>query len=484
MARDRYPAGDLATPTADHRPVYAEPVIGAARELWSWASQLATLTVRAWWALLPQLLTLHLLGWLVLEVTFRVCSLVIDHSGWLTLLLFAAGLLLVLTTVVLQLRLVTNLTGGRRLVPREIRDDAAAGQHDITRFLGLTILPFLCIYAVFGEISTFLQRLTHESIAIQGVWDGTSLLQQFNLTPWWPRGVLIIGALVVITVLRRVLESASGRTGRRGYGMFAAFCECLVMLTLLLIGAQLVAQIEIAWGGWRISAWLETAAGWSGGLGIHLGTVGALLNSAWKLVWPVFSEVVVLTVVWFALAGLVHGSKVVSLADLWQAGVSPRQALQVLRRRSRPTVAGSRSLRQVVLTGQEILFGDLDDKYLPAWQSGRLALRAGISFLVALCVLHTLLRQAGVWLDALVVQHIVGGQLYDFWFRFLPMLQLPVDLLIEPLRITLLAVAVTECYRRLQARAQPAAGAGAVGSTDLAVATDLANPGQPPRVVR
>ena len=78
-------------------------------------------TADAWWALLPQLMILQLLQWLVTELSFRFASLVIGISGWLALGIFGLSILIVLAMVVLQMRLVSNHVGGRRLIPSDLK---------------------------------------------------------------------------------------------------------------------------------------------------------------------------------------------------------------------------------------------------------------------------------------------------------------------------------------------------------------------------
>ena len=77
--------------------------------------------------------------------------------------------------------------------------------------------------------------------------------------------------------------------------------------------------------------------------------------------------------------------------------------------------------------------------------------RGGALFLAALSVLHTLLHLLGEEILPWLMVRLLGGHVYDFWFRFAPMLvDLPVGLVIEPVRITLLSVAFAECLRRVR----------------------------------
>lgn len=413
--------------------------------------QLVAGTARAWWALLPQLLALHMAGWLVYELTFRVASWATYAFSWLALGVFAFGFLVVLTSVVLQLRLVANFTGGRRLVPSELKAEQHRTHDDeFGRFLGLTMLPFLCIYTAFGELNTRMERLVHESIAIQGPWSGETVSQQFALHPWWPRGVLMLTALLLIFVLRRLFDAMHKQTGRRLLGVVAAYFECLFILGLIFLARRIAVDLEVYLGMRRIAQWWSDLHTWVTSFGSGASATLEMLTIIWGVFWPAFSTVVVYTVVWFALAGLVHGSKVVTLADLWQSGVSPRVALRaLLRREPAEEIRGSKSARTVVLTLQGVIFGDLDDKYIPALQAGRLTWRAGVLFFVALCFLHSGIDVVHDLVKNVVIIDVIGGQLYDTWFRILPVVNLVVGLVFEPIRLTLLAVAFSICFQRL-----------------------------------
>lgn len=427
--------------------------------------RLISQTVATWWALFPQLLTLQLLMWLVMELAFRVVSLVINVSGWLALGLFGLAFLIMLAMIVLQMRLVSNHVGGRRLVPSELREVQSRVHDDrFGRFLGLTILPFLCIYGVFGELDDNLRRLTLESLALQGVWSGDSLVQQIQFLPLWPRGVILVVVLLVLFSVRRALELANDATTLRLFGYAAAVFETMFVLTLLMLAKRMWAFVDGSFATTRAAAWAEALHDRLSRLLPWLPDALDAAGRAVGVIGAVGTVVLVLPALWFALAGLVHGSKVLSLADLWQAGVPPRMALRALVRRQAPVGSGgSRTVRDMALSAQELLFGDLDDKYIPALQAALLFYRAGGIFLAALTVCHTVLHVIHDTVLPWLAFHLLGGHTFEFWFRFAPMLvDLPIDLLVEPLRITLMSVAFVECLRRVHARSVRAGGAAGV----------------------
>ena len=102
-------------------------------------------------------------------------------------------------------------------------------------------------------------------------------------------------------------------------------------------------------------------------------------------VWPIFLEVLAQPLLWLAVAALVYGSQVLSLAELWRRGqpyaarvpgasVFARYAEKRALRRTGPPPRG---VRLAADQTRQAFFGDLDDKYLPTFHSLRLVLRAG-----------------------------------------------------------------------------------------------------------
>ena len=117
--------------------------------------------------------------------------------------------------------------------------------------------------------------------------------------------------------------------------------------------------------------------------------LGRLLAFLSDQVWPVFVEVISQPIIWLAVAALVFGSRVLSLAELWRKGQPYAQrapgvsAFASYRQKQalRATGPPPRGIRVAGTEVKEAFFGDIDDKYLPAFHSLRLVLRAGLVFL-------------------------------------------------------------------------------------------------------
>ncbi|MET1007825.1 MAG: hypothetical protein ABWX96_19905, partial [Propionibacteriaceae bacterium] len=81
----------------------------------------------------------------------------------------------------------------------------------------------------------------------------------------------------------------------------------------------------------------------------------------------------------------------------------------------------------------------------------RLVLRAGIVFLGAYVAVYSAIVMASNGLELLSDQ-LLGGRPVSFWYAYGPAIGLVPDLLFEPLRICLLAVAFRRCLELFWAK--------------------------------
>jgi hypothetical protein len=198
-------------------------------------------------------------------------------------------------------------------------------------------------------------------------------------------------------------------------------------------------------------------------------------------VWPMFWTVVSQPIIWLAVAALVYGSQVLSLADLWRRGQPAASrvvgASRFDRRRDKRALrpATPPGVARVGSEVREAFLGDIDDKYLPTFHSIRLVLRAGATFLGAFVLVYTAVLVAQNLVQQLYL-FLLGGHGINFWYRVNPFLDLVDALPWEPLRLCLLAVAFRRCLELFQQRSaraseQPAdLGRGPALSRDQVVA--------------
>jgi hypothetical protein len=181
-----------------------------------------------------------------------------------------------------------------------------------------------------------------------------------------------------------------------------------------------------------------------------------ILTRTWAFladtVWPVLVDVIAQPMLWLAVAALVFGSRVLSLAELWRKGqpyaarIPGATAFARYRekRAFRRIGAPPRGLRLAAARIQEAFFGDIDDKYLPTLHALRLVLRAGPIFLGSYIFIYNLVVIIRNYLEMLI-NWVVGGHEAQFWVRWEPVFTLIQDGLFEPIRLCLLAVAFRRC---------------------------------------
>ncbi|WP_026926120.1 hypothetical protein [Granulicoccus phenolivorans] len=430
-------------------------MLAALRDFAGYLGELARDTVQIWWALFPQLMTLHLVGWLGYHLTFAVAVTVADTQLWPAVALFSTAFVWILASILLQLRLLGDALGVPGLV-QSAGADPSDEPNDLGRLLAVTLLPFLGIYAAFGYVDKAVNTFSVTSIGQTGVlFEGNIFV---GLVPaGWAGSLLVFGIIVVTYCVRRGLDLLHEKFERRFLGILAALVECFFLLTVVLTGSRTIGRIQQWWATRRFSEWIDSFVDGIGVTLAHLHIDLGWLLRGWDFIWsqilPLLAKAVVEPVVWLAVAALVFGTHVLSVADLWRRGERPSDALSQLTAR-RLRRAGGRSVhgRRAWLEFQEAFLGDVDDKYVPTFQALRLVLHVGLLFLAAFIVLHAVITSGQILLNRGVMV-AMGGHSYSFWSTFRPLLDL-IGTLLEPLRLALLAVTFHRCLLLLRARTQ------------------------------
>jgi len=165
------------------------------------------------------------------------------------------------------------------------------------------------------------------------------------------------------------------------------------------------------------------------------------LRLAWdgaSWVWNSSSEIVFLALSWLLVAGVVY---VRSLAT----------SLLEVRRRDRPrsAVLGARWASTPVAMARRArpLFDDAIEIAKPLLLSARVIWRGGIVFLAVYVFAYALWVSIGDWVLA-GIYSAIGPHPYRWWMSTDQPIGFLIDLLVEPVRISLLAVAFDFCLRR------------------------------------
>ena len=426
------------------------------RDFGSAAADLCIGSVVLWLRLFPQLTSIWLGGWLITELCTRVATQIPLEHVWLALGVFALGLLSTLGAIVLMLRLVAMHLDLWDLIPE---DDT---ERSVSHVLAITLLPFLGIYAAVNEVAERADQLTALALFQTGVLSEKTIITELNPFTSTEKTWFVVGLVVGVYVVRRIVDLVHEKTRWRPLGILGSLLEAYFLLVVIMSGQHVLRSMQDWWERRAAVQWVDemgtAIASFVERLGISWPAVLADLGAFWEgIVWPLLLDALVQPVIWLAVAALVFGSKVLSVADLWQRGrpltaqaPAPKrmQRLQAMRANK----AGSRPLRRAWLEFQEAFLGDIDDKYLPAFQSLRLVLRAGVAFLGAYVlayalwsILHTLVTQ--------VVLRLVGGHAVVFWLQWGTFTDIVIEGLTEPLRMCLLALAFHRCLALFRSRA-------------------------------
>lgn len=418
----------------------------AVRTLLHYLNQLVTTTGLVWWRCLPRLLITAMLGWLGYRIFAQLAAMLVDVSAWWSLLMMSMGFVVRLSAIIIGLRIAGEELQIREAIPLP-QDDPR--DTSVSQLLSRTLLPFLGIYAVFDTVTDAANKIEVDYYVFHGLTFERPVLSQ--LSPQAAGAWVIIGAIVGLYLARRLVDRWFERTGFRPLGLVAALIEGFFLLIVILSGRQVLISVSDWVDGRNFRLWLDYP-GWglrqlASGLGIDLlGVLTQLGELWWNTIWPAISAMVVEPMLWLALASLVYGSQVLSTADLWRKG----RPVTVQTRRSQLRVGDGQ--RRLALEFQEAFFGDLDDKYLPAFQSLRLVLSVGAPFFAAFILCYGMLTTGEEWLSR-AIYHAIGGHPATFWAVAGPVLELPIEMLVQPLRWVLLATSFRACVALFAARA-------------------------------
>jgi hypothetical protein len=429
-------------------------------------------TARVWWRLLPVIMAVHLLGWLGAELTLRLAVIAGDLSPWLTLILFAFHFVCILSATVVILNLAGNELGIRSLLPD---DELELDDRDtsFSRLLAITLLPFLGMYAAFGQVREAADRIVVQQFIRYGFLSDQPTVLSALSDLATNRLPLLVGLIVGLYLARRLVDLVHDRTGWRLAGLAVVLIESFFLLMLVMGGVR---AFQIFW------IWLQnrTFMQWLAAvrneiaefLAIFRIDLPAILERLGRFfadqVWPIFVDVLTAPLLWLAVAALVFGSRVLSLAELWRKGQP--YAARVPGASAFASYAEKRALRQVgpppkgvrlaAAQTRQAFFGDLDDKYLPTFHSLRLVLRAGVLFLGSYILAYSLVLIAQNYLQTLLYW-LIGGRNVVFWIRWEPVIDLVYGAPFETLRLCLLAVAFRRCLELFRKKVEPAATVGA-----------------------
>lgn len=279
-----------------------------------------------------------------------------------------------------------------------MNDLVAAGgrRSSLLAVLAATLLPFLGIYSVFGQLDSMARTMVVGEILQRGMFT-TSMTGLLN--PSTTHRMLVLGGVIVgVHIARRGLDLLHDKLGWTVLGLAAAVLEAFFMVVFLFSGTLLLRRGWNWLGDTRLGGWflelregfLTSAGEISAGLPAVLTSLGSFITGD---LWVWLSNALLQPLLWLAVAALIFGSQAITLGEMWSIGEPESVGLSQERneqRRERNRRRSAGAARRFVLEAQEALFGDFDDKYMPAFLSVRLMLRAGLGVLGAFVLLHAL----------------------------------------------------------------------------------------------
>ncbi|MEV5704608.1 hypothetical protein [Actinoallomurus sp. NPDC052274] len=336
-----------------------------------------------------------------------------------------------------------------REVDERLTSWAAAEEEGILDAITRALLPFMIFYLAWGwfadDAKEFVQSAAGRGTAQGGIFGATAGMKilialQDHL---WVAIICTVVFFAVKFVAERVVEPRWPGVG----GVCIAFCE----VNWTLFGIFTVDQVRGDVTGWITGrvAWVD--------LGRSLGPVFGTFNT----MWPLFKDAVLGSLVWLVIAGVILGVTAEEEAALGQGWLG------------RKVVFASGIDRPH--TPREVLTRELRDKWLPAVYGLRMVFRAGMLPFGVFCALFTGL-EALVPVTERGVYYLLGPHELGWWQPRLTMVEFPVELVHQVLRVCLLAAAFDLVVGRVSART---AESGSARSSSPRPARSLVPPAGP-----
>ena len=254
--------------------------------------------------------------------------------AYLSIGLFAAVIVTSLVAVkrplparVLVRRPPAQLRRRAHMIPRE-GTGGDGRDSSLSRLVAVTLLPFLGLYSAFGLVDQQAGRLTERAVLPQRRPVRRAVGPERRPRP--RRAAPVVDGRrcsLGLYLLRRLVDHLHERTGVGARsGILTAVVESFFILVVIFGGFVLLRRPEELAGGPRSSPPGSTRPGGPSSTPSPRCTCGCpscctasprfLADPVWPMFWTVVSQ----PIIWLAVAALVYGSQVLSLADLWRRG--------------------------------------------------------------------------------------------------------------------------------------------------------------------
>lgn len=402
---------------------------------------------RLLWRHWPALLAWYAAGVLGRYVVIEAAGFVGAYNAVAGSLLLPLAILSRLVALVAMLLVVRD--GMRQLdAISPLPEDAATRRRQFADALLAGILPFFAFYAAWGLLREDAAAYSARALEVSAGLNFTAIVDKtdpagdglagaLTLTP------LTFAILVVAFALRWVLKRYRERLPR-WFGVIAVYLEAVWVYF-----AALVLSVAIE----AVTGWVQTrqAMVWLDDLRATVSAAFAPLAWIWEGVEWLLGEaggIILLPLAWLAIAGVVYGQAVAPEpvpTDALGGEVAAR-----VRSRYRTLPARLRArLRDI--------WADIASRFTPIGEAIVLMWRAGPVLIGGFVLLYTVLLAVQGWAEWGLLRLIGPHDLNDFWLVFDQAIFLVVPVLIEPIRIALVAGGYDAVIGRLVLRRAAAA---------------------------
>jgi hypothetical protein len=347
------------------------------------------------------LLALMLLGWSAQELSILIATEVSGVTAWGVIPVLAVGAVIQLTTIVAVLRLVAVTLGLPRMLTEAADAESVEDDRDtsLVSLVTITLLPFLTMYVAFGYLQNYAARVSVLAGYRKGLGD---LLGALNPSANTTTMIAMVTILVAGYLFKKLSDPWRAWTRRPLIlASVQILVEACLAFVVLLGGFRLYQEFSLWLDSRNVSAW------WAQAVAAVLGPIPVAVKDAliaiWQAVggpfWSLLMDGLARPLLWLAMAGLVFGSRVLTLADLWRLGrpiTSVRTPRERLLARLQAETQSARGARAITLKLQSSLLEGVDSRIIPAWQSLRLVLRAGWPLFGAFVICFTADRKSVV----------------------------------------------------------------------------------------
>lgn len=376
----------------------------------------------------PALLAWFLAGILARYVVVQVAGFVGAYTATGGMLLLPLAILArLISFVAMFLVLREGMRQLGRVAPLP-QDPAARRRAFVDALLG-GILPFFAFYAAWGylseDVSAYLTRgLEVQAGEILGTLDtGETITTEATLTDLQLGPVTAV--MVVVAYAGRWAWKRHRERLPKAVSVAAVYLEALWVFVSVTIIAQLLSGLR----GWVDS---RQAMVWVTDARTAIGDAFAPVAWLWQGVdWLVreLGGVILLPMAWLTIAGVIYGQAVVAQA--------PRLASPRLERvRKRMGKLPNQARRRLTDVGK-----DLTARFRSIWNAVVLMWQAGPVLIGGYVLLYTLVLALTTVLEIGFTRVLGPHDLHSFWAVFGPLLFLVVPMLVEPLRLSLVASA-------------------------------------------